>query len=176
MGAGKTTVGRELAERLGWRFVDLDAEVEAAAGMSVREIFAREGEQAFREREAATAARVLNEDAVVISPGGGWPINPAGGFSALPAGTFTVWLDVTADDAVRRAAEDGLETRPLIAGPNPLAEARALLAERRPIYAAAALRVDTGGRSPSETARELARAVASGVEEETEGGHGTNES
>lgn len=176
MGAGKTTVGRELAERLGWRFVDLDAEIETAAGMSVREIFAREGEQAFRGREAATAARVLHEDAVVVATGGGWPMNPAGGFSALPAGAFTVWLDVTAEDAVRRAAADGLAARPLLAGPNPLAEARALLAERRPIYAAATLRVDTGGRSPSETARELARIVAGSAEEETAGGRGTNES
>jgi shikimate kinase len=145
MAAGKTSVGRELARRLGWRHVDLDGEVEAAAGASVARIFAEEGERAFRDREAAATRALAGSERLVLSPGGGWITTP-GLLAALGPGTFSVWLRVDPEEVVRRAAATPGE-RPLLASGDPLAAARRLLAARTPLYARADLVVDTDGRT-----------------------------
>src|SRR5688572_10409385 len=85
MGSGKTTVGRQLATRLGWTFVDLDDEVEARAGMSVDELFRTRGEPAFRLLESEAGAAVLARKAIVLAPGGGWAL-ASGRMEELPAG------------------------------------------------------------------------------------------
>ena len=147
MGSGKSTVGRVLAARLGWTFVDLDEEVEARAAASVEELFRTRGEEAFRalERDAGTAA--LTRTATVLAPGGGWSLAP-GRWEALPAGTFTVWLKVTPETAVRRATGHG-RVRPLLAGPDPVARARELLSQREAVYGRARLHLDAERASPS---------------------------
>src|SRR5690606_38832104 len=89
MASGKTTVGRLLAERLGWRHLDLDAEIEREEGRSVAEIFRAEGEAYFRRREAVTGERLLAEPRTVLTPGGGWAADPAR-LDRLPEGTLTV--------------------------------------------------------------------------------------
>src|SRR5687768_9084397 len=76
MGSGKTTVGRQLASRLGWTFVDLDDEVEARAGMSVDELFRARGEAGFRALESEAGAAALGRSATVLAPGGGWSLAP----------------------------------------------------------------------------------------------------
>ncbi|HEU4561968.1 MAG TPA: shikimate kinase [Longimicrobium sp.] len=150
MAAGKTAVGAELARRLGWRQVDLDAWIEAREGKRVARIFAEDGEARFRALEAEATREVAGMTGVVLSPGGGWITRPEN-LEALGAGTLSVWLQVSPEEAVRRAGEAPGE-RPLLAGPDPLAAARRLLGERTPLYARAALRVDTEGRPPEAVA------------------------
>jgi shikimate kinase len=150
MAAGKTAVGAELARRLGWEHLDLDREIERREGRSVARIFAAEGEGRFRELEARATAELASRTRLVLSPGGGW-ITGAGNLEALGGGTLSVWLVVSPEAAVRRAAEAPGE-RPLLAGPDPLDAARRLLEARAPLYARAGLHVDTEGRSPGEVA------------------------
>lgn len=157
MASGKTAVGAELARRLGWAHVDLDREIERRAGRSVAEIFAADGEAAFRRMEAEATAEVAKRSGVVLSPGGGWITNPALAESLGP-GTLTVWLRVSAGEAVRRAGAAPGE-RPLLAGPDPLGAARRLLEARTPLYARAGLAVETEGATPAGVAEEIERFV-----------------
>jgi shikimate kinase len=155
MGSGKTTVGRALAKQLGWRFIDLDDQVEAAAGRTIEEIFRELGEPAFRELEARAGEAVLASEHTVLAPGGGWSLAP-GRLDGLPAGTLSVWLQVSAETAVRRATSHG-RVRPLLAGADPVARARALLAEREAAYRRARLHLDAERASPAALARAIAR-------------------
>lgn len=141
MGSGKSSVGRKLAERMGWRFVDFDDAIQRAAGMSVAEIFEREGEPHFRSLEARVARDLLAERQVVLGSGGGWAAAP-GRLEAVPEGTATFWLQVSAQEAVRRASRSPGE-RPLLDRPDALEAASHLLAERQSLYAAADWAVDT---------------------------------
>ncbi len=141
MGAGKSAVGSRLATALGYRFVDVDALLEGEAGSSVAEIFAREGEEGFRRREADAVERLLRQDGVVIAPGGGWAAEP-GRLGGVPADTATVWLRVGAEEAVRRvSAQPGV--RPLLDVADALGTARELLERRTPRYREARFGVDT---------------------------------
>lgn len=153
MCSGKSAVGAELARRLGWTHLDLDREIERGAGRTVREIFAAEGEAAFRRMEAEATARVADQTGIVLSPGGGWITNPDL-LDALGPGTLCVWLKVSPEEAVRRAAAEPGE-RPLLAGADPLASVRRLLAERERFYARADVEVLTDGRSVGELADEI---------------------
>lgn len=159
MCAGKTVVGEILARRLGWAFVDLDRLIEEREGRPVREIFARDGEAAFRRAEAELSDAVAGWGRVVLAPGGGWVANAARR-DPLPEGTLRVWLRVSPEEVVRRSAS-APGARPLLAGPDPLAAARRLLAEREPRYALAELALDTEGRTPEELAAEVEHAVCS---------------
>jgi shikimate kinase len=141
MGSGKTSVGRRVADRLGWRFVDFDDEIERAVGVSVPEIFRAHGEPYFREVEARVARGLLAETGVVLGSGGGWAAAP-GRLSGLPPGTATFWLRVSAETAVERAASEP-GARPLLDRQNPLGEAARLIAERSPHYGRARWAVDT---------------------------------
>jgi shikimate kinase len=153
MGAGKTTIGPILARRLGWQFLDLDVEIARTAGLPVPEIFAREGEAGFRRREAEATRRVIEREAIVLAPGGGWVANEAAA-RALPAGTVRVWLQVTAEEVLRRLGTAGAD-RPLLAVADPRATIRSLLAAREPLYRAAELAVPTEGRSAPEIAADI---------------------
>ena len=163
-GAGKTAVGARLAERLGRAFVDFDAELERRAGCSVAEIFAREGEAAFRASEATLAGELAaRQSPLVLAPGGGCLANPAAAATLRPAGRI-IYLRVSAESAVRRMGAD-VARRPLVAGRDPVAAVGALLARREPLYASADLVLDTDALTLAETVdtlevlvRELERA------------------
>jgi shikimate kinase len=152
MGSGKSTVGPLVAEALSWRFVDFDDHIEREDGRSVGRIFAEEGEPYFRRVEERVARSLLEEAEVVLSSGGGWAAVP-GRLRALPPGTLSVWLRVSPEVSVARAASSG--DRPLLAGPDPLATARRLLATRVSAYAEAEAEVDTDGRTPIDVSRTI---------------------
>ncbi|MEK9502876.1 shikimate kinase [Gaopeijia maritima] len=162
MASGKTTVGAALARRLGWRLIDIDAELVAREGRSVQEIFAAEGEAAFRGLEARAVRDALDEREVVVVPGGGWAAAAEGRIHALPADTFTVWLRVSAEAAVARARASSV-VRPLLAGTDPMTTASALLAEREPFYAPARLHLEAEEKSPDHLAVNIASQMQSSL-------------
>jgi shikimate kinase len=156
MGAGKTTVGELLAARWGVQVRDTDADIVAAQGKEISEIFVDDGEAAFRALEREAVARALAEHDGVLSLGGGAVLDP--GTRDLLAGHTVVFLNVGLTDAVKRV---GLGTsRPLLMG-NVRGRIKALLDERAPVYTSVAtFTVDTDGRTPDEVADQVADEVA----------------
>jgi shikimate kinase len=149
MGAGKSTVGRRLAERLGWRFIDTDDEVASAAGLPVREIFARLGEPQFRELERLVLERLPERRAVVALGGGA--VADAANRRLLRAKGARVLLEASPETLAERVGD--VEGRPLLEGAqgaDRLARLRALLEAREGAYASAELRVRTDGRTVDE--------------------------
>lgn len=140
MGAGKSSVGRKLAARLGWPFCDLDREVEREAGCSISILFDRDGEAAFREREHRALSRLLGGDPLVLATGGGAVIDPRSR-ALLNQRACAVWLDALPATLARRLA--GTQDRPLLRSSDPRAVLEALLHKRRAFYAEAAIRIDT---------------------------------
>ncbi len=146
MTAGKTRIGRMLGTALGWRFIDVDAEIERRTGRTVARIFQEDGEPAFRLLESEATIEALQQDEGVIASGGGWAARP-GAIEGVPGGTLVIWLRIPAREAVRRARRG--RPRPLLDRPDPLATARALLAEREPNYRRAHWTIDVEGREPA---------------------------
>lgn len=136
MGAGKSTVGRRLAARLGLEFVDADVEIEAAAGMSIPEIFAAHGEQYFRDGEVRVIARLLDGAPCVLATGGGaWLRGETR--ERIRATGISVWLKADVDVLLRRVKRRS--DRPLLQTADPAAVIEKLVAERYPLYAEADL-------------------------------------
>ncbi|MGZ3216953.1 shikimate kinase [Paracoccus sp. T5] len=136
MGAGKTALGTELARRLRVPFTDSDAEIEAAAAMTITEIFARDGEAFFRAREAQVLARLLAGRPSVVSTGGGaWM--QAGNRALIAASGMSVWLNCDPETLWQRVRQR--PTRPLLQTADPKGTLLRLLAERSPVYAQAEL-------------------------------------
>lgn len=136
MGAGKSSVGRRLAIRLSLPFVDADTEIEAAAGMTIPEIFAAHGEGAFRSGEARVIARLLDAGPQVLATGGGAFMN-ADTRAAIREKAVSVWLKADLDVLMRRVKRRS--DRPLLKTADPAATLKALMAEREPVYAEADL-------------------------------------
>ncbi|MDQ4085288.1 MAG: shikimate kinase [Actinomycetota bacterium] len=154
-GSGKSTVGEALARLLGVTLRDTDADIVAATGQEISDIFVDLGEQHFRDLERDVVRRALREHDGVLALGGGAVLDPD--TRARLRGHAVVFLDVGLADAARRV---GLDTsRPLLLG-NVRGRLKALLDERRPLYLeVATLTVDTSGRGPEEIADEVAKAV-----------------
>jgi shikimate kinase len=143
MGVGKTSVGRLLAPRLGYQYVDTDAAAEKALGMRISEAFTRLGEPAFREVERDVVRRLSRGDEQVIALGGGAVLDPRN-VAALRATGRMILLTASPEEIALRTRGD--TTRPLLSGSDKLARIRALLEERRERYLAAAdMVVDTNG-------------------------------
>ena len=156
MGVGKTTVGRRLAQRLGYRFVDSDCEIEIRAGRSIRTLFLEEGEIAFRHLESDTIAALATQTDQVISTGGGTVLQPTN-VDVLRANCLVVWLMASPGVILKRVGS--AETRPLLAeATDPLVRIRHLLDTRTPLYEAAAhIRIDTTDRKPATVVEEIVR-------------------
>jgi len=161
MGAGKTTVGRQVADRLGVGFLDTDEVVEHEAGRTVAEIFVDEGEARFRELEKGAVAAALESHTGVLALGGGAVLDPD--TRALLRGHHVVFLRVGLGDAARRV---GLGVaRPLLLG-NVRGRIKQLLDERTPVYEDVAVHVvDTDGRTADEVADDVTALVEDGGHE-----------
>lgn len=175
-GAGKSTVGPLVAERLGWVFTDLDAEIERVAGRSVTAIFAADGEESFRRLEHEATGKIAGTvrglqatgrstkagsvAGVVVAPGGGWMLDPAN-VHALGPGARTVYLRVSPEVAEQRMAASAA-SRPLLATSDPLTALRGLLAARETVYLQANHTVAAEMMTPAALADSIVALVSRG--------------
>lgn len=152
MGTGKTVVGRIVAQQLAWPFVDTDAELEQQSGKRIPDIFAQEGEASFRRLEKSILEKVLERNHIVIATGGGAIIDPESR-ERMKRNAWLICLDAPPEQIVRRLRET--DDRPLLQVPDPLAEIRRLLEERRPFYEEAHDVIETANKSAEEIAAEI---------------------
>ncbi len=158
MGAGKTCIGRRLAERCGLRFVDADQAIEERTGAAITTIFEHVGESGFREREKAALQQLLDQDGLLISTGGGAVLDPENRSRMLERG-FVVYLRVSVEAQLKRLGRD--RTRPLLQRSDRAQVLRELAAVRAPIYEQIAdLVLDTDRLSPGAACAELTRVLA----------------
>jgi len=146
MGTGKTTVGKLIAERLGWRFADTDALIAARSGRSVQMIFSEDGEAIFRELESAVCVEVSNWRRTVIATGGGSWIAPANRDVLCSTG-FAVCLRAPLEQIEARLLESD-DVRPLLSAPDRRQRIADLMSARSAIYDTVPRAVDTGGLTP----------------------------
>jgi shikimate kinase len=158
MGAGKSTVGRRLAKRLRLPFVDADEEIEAAAGLSIAEIFERYGEAHFRDGERRVLARLIEGPPHVIAAGGGAFMDP-GTRALMLARCTAIWLDVEVEILAERVGRR--DHRPLLKDQDPLTRLRDLAAVRNPVYAEAHIVIRSGGLAHDKTVEHIILALAS---------------
>jgi len=160
MGAGKTTVGRQLARRLGKTFYDTDHEIEGRTGVRVALIFEIEGELGFRAREAQVIEALTALDDVVLATGGGAVLDPANR-ARLAGRGFVIYLRAQPRDLHYRTRHD--KSRPLLANGDPLARLEELHRVRDPLYAEVAdLTVDTGRQSVGHLVEQLLKRLPEG--------------
>ncbi len=156
MGVGKSTVGRRLAQRLGLPFVDGDEAIEAAAQMTISEIFAQLGEAEFRAGEARVMRRLLEGPPIVLATGGGAVLNPETR-ELMKAHATSVWL--RADLKVVASRVQRRDTRPLLRGKDPLKTLKAMADVRYPLYETADLTVDVGSGAHAQAVDAIAAAL-----------------
>lgn len=156
MGAGKTCIGKRLARQLGMPFVDADVEIEAAADCSIEEIFARYGEQAFRDGERRVIARLLDEAPQVVATGGGAFVSPETRENVRGKG-ISVWLKADLEVLLQRVSRRS--NRPLLKNGDKRRTLERLMAERYPTYAEADFTVESGTESPDVTVKKVIDAL-----------------
>jgi shikimate kinase len=153
MGTGKSTIGRSLADELGWCFLDLDQEIEKDQGQSISQIFERRGEPAFRDIESQVLRRrvsyIESGNPCVMALGGGAFVQPQN-WQVIEDNGITVWLDCALERIHSRLSED--KTRPLAADRCSMEK---LFEARRPLYARADYRIDADCDDPAEVLRQI---------------------
>jgi len=152
MGSGKSTVGRLVAQDLGFQFVDTDSLIEERAGISVAEIFATEGEAAFRQLERETILGLAKKERLVIATGGGAIMDPEN-LASLKSHALVVCLWANAESIHERTKHQ--THRPLLQGEDPLGAIRTMLAEREPVYKQADVIVNTELRPQREVVAQV---------------------
>ncbi len=152
MGTGKTTTGKIVAARLGWRFSDTDSLIEARVGRSVPQIFAEDGEAFFRRWESCICEQLTTSAHEVIATGGGTVVNPANR-DALNRAGLVICLDAPAGEIVARLSS--MTDRPLLAGADPQRRIADLLASRAEAYAVLPHHINTSGLTPEAVAGEI---------------------
>ena len=156
MGVGKSTVGRRLARRLDLPFFDGDTEIEAAAAMTVSDIFAELGEAEFRAGEARVMKRLLEGPRMVLATGGGAVLNPDTR-ALLKDRAVTVWMRADLETVAGRVQRR--DTRPLLRGRDPLTALQAMADVRYPVYATADLTVDVAGGAHAQAVEAIMEAL-----------------
>lgn len=162
MGAGKSSLGKRLANELGLPFRDADDEIEKAAGMSIADIFDKHGEAAFRDGEQRVIARLLQDGPQVLALGGGAFVNPDTR-ALIEQSAVSLWLDVDLDELVQRVNRNPGK-RPLLVGTNVRAKLTELNALRRPIYELADLLVNISRTDARSSIRDMKKALATRFE------------
>lgn len=159
MGAGKTTIGKLLADELQLEFVDVDREIETRSGVDIPWIFDREGEAGFRVRESAALVELSQLDRVLISTGGGAVLLPDNR-SVMAASGVVVYLHASVAEQARRTGRD--RKRPLLQNDDPARVLAELMVIREPLYREVAdIVVDTDNRSPKAVAQDIAEQLRS---------------
>jgi shikimate kinase len=166
MGVGKSTIGRLVAQEMGYQFFDTDSLIEQIAKRSIKDLFATEGEAAFRELESKTLAELSANQRLAIATGGGIVIQ-RGNWGYLQQG-LVVWLDVPLEQLYQRLKRD--RARPLLQTENPKETLRQLMEERRPLYSNADLHIVPKPKaSTQETAQQVIAAIPSVLKNPTVG-------
>jgi shikimate kinase len=166
MGSGKSAIGRMVADELKLRFVDSDAEIVAAAGMSIPEIFARFGEEHFRSGEKRVVHRLLAEGPLVLSLGGG-AFMPPETRQEISAKAVSVWLKADLELLLSRVLRRP-KARPLLQTADPKATLAELLQKREPVYGLADINVESSRLSKKETRDDVLRALGEWLESHPE--------
>ena len=158
-GAGKSTLGKILANRIGWGFVELNKEIEAQNGLSVAEIIALYGQEGFRRLEQAALTQLLaRREPMVLATGGGLVSEPLT-FERILSSFYTIWVKADPEEHMARVRGQG-DLRPMADDRSAMAELRNILASREPLYARASAVVDTAGLTVDAAAARLIDAVA----------------
>lgn len=158
MGAGKSTVGRILAEKLGYGFCDADKYIEEQAGTTITQIFADHGEEYFRDLESESTEALASGENQVIATGGG-VVQRDRNWDAMRTGGITIYLRATVEAVWERIKDD--DTRPLLQVDNPVETARELLGKRTPMYEKADIIIDTDALTPEQVADEVLSRLSS---------------
>ena len=153
-GAGKTTIGRRLAVRIGLTFVELDRKIEERASLSLSEIFALHGEDYYRRLERQALEAVLAEGKGCVIATGGGIVTSSETFSRLKAQTITIWLRADVNDHWNRVLQQG-DRRPMKGHPQAMAELRRLLTTRKRLYGTARHTLDTSSLTPDAVVGEI---------------------
>jgi XRE family transcriptional regulator, aerobic/anaerobic benzoate catabolism transcriptional regulator len=158
-GAGKSTLGKMLAKKIGWNFVELNKEIEAQNGLSVAEIIALYGQEGFRRMEQAALGQLLaRKELTVLATGGGIVSEPLT-FDLILSSFYTIWLKAEPEEHMARVRRQG-DLRPMADDRSAMAELRTILRSREPLYARASAVVDTAGLSVDAASSRLIDAVA----------------
>lgn len=157
-GAGKSTIGPVLARRLKTEFVEIDKQVENAAGMSLAEIFATHGEAYYRELERESVIHLFAGSAGCVLVPGGSVVTDPDTWGLIKRRCFTVWLHATPEEFMKRMRRQG-DLRPMQGRPSAMDELRALLARREPLYAESDLKIRTTNRSPAAVTSQIVKAM-----------------
>lgn len=152
MGSGKSTVGEILGREMGWPFIDLDTTIEAGQGISIREIFEREGEAFFRQVEHAALTEVSKNEPSIIALGGGTWVQESNLEFIRATGGATIFLDCRLEELRRRC--EGIDNRPLFSDPESFAR---LFHQRLPYYHLAEFHIAADSAPPEEVVRRILR-------------------
>lgn len=152
MGTGKSTLGRLLAQELGYRFIDTDSEIESRIGQTIAELFQEQGEQAFRKLEQELVYELAEQQGLVISTGGGLVLNPQN-VAALQSSGQIICLTASAEEILERVSAQQ-HIRPLLQEKDPLKKIKKLLEEREPIYSIFK-QLSTSEKTPEELIAQL---------------------
>ncbi len=158
-GAGKSTLGKILAKKIGWKFVELNKEIEAENGLSVAEIIALYGQEGFRRMEQAALGQLLARNELTVLATGGGIVSEPITFDLVLSSFYTIWLKAEPEEHMARVRGQG-DLRPMADDRSAMAELRNILVSREPLYARANAVVDTAGLSVEAAAARLMEAVA----------------
>jgi XRE family transcriptional regulator, aerobic/anaerobic benzoate catabolism transcriptional regulator len=158
-GAGKSTLGKMLAKKIGWKFVELNKEIEAENGLSIAEIIALYGQEGFRRMEQAALGQLLTDNQLTVLATGGGIVSEPLTFDLILSSYYTIWLKAEPEEHMARVRRQG-DLRPMADDRSAMAELRNILVSREPLYARANAVVDTAGLSVDAAAARLVDAVA----------------